>query len=79
MGGLGEVNFRMGQIKEFPMSFIDVNTDFPSISCLGAQKAGWTIKVGNYFAMGSGPARALSQAETHLRGHRVPRTTTTAL
>ena len=38
MGGLGEVNFRMGQIKEFPQSFIDVNTDFPSIACLGAQK-----------------------------------------
>ena len=51
--------------------FIDVNTDFPSISCLGAQKAGWTVKVGNYFAMGSGPARALPQAEAHLRGHRV--------
>ena len=65
MGGLGEVNFRMGQIKEFPMSFIDVNTDFPSISCLGAQKAGWTIKVGNYFAMGSGPARALSLKPKH--------------
>jgi len=65
MGGLGEVNFRMGQIKEFPMPFIDVNTDFPSISCLGAQKAGWTVKVGNYFAMGSGPARALSLKPKH--------------
>ena len=65
MGGLGEVNFRMGQIKEFPLPFIDINTDFPSIACLGAQKAGWTIKVGNYFAMGSGPARALSLKPKH--------------
>src|SRR5512139_2447467 len=65
MGGLGEVNFRMGHIKEFPMAFIDVMTDFPSIACLGAQKAGWTIKVGNYFAMGSGPARALSLKPKH--------------
>ncbi|MCX6681668.1 MAG: methenyltetrahydromethanopterin cyclohydrolase [Methanoregula sp.] len=65
MGGLGEVNFRMGHIKEFPFPFIDVNTDFPSIACLGAQKAGWTIKVGNYFAMGSGPARALSLKPKH--------------
>jgi methenyltetrahydromethanopterin cyclohydrolase len=47
-GGLGEVNFRMGEIKGFPVSFIDVNTDFPSIACLGSQKAGWTVKVGNY-------------------------------
>ena len=65
MGGLGEVNFRMGQIKDFPMPFVDVTTDFPSISCLGAQKAGWTVKVGNYFAMGSGPARALSLKPKH--------------
>jgi methenyltetrahydromethanopterin cyclohydrolase len=65
MGGLGEVNFRNGEIKGIPMPFIDVNTDFPSISCLGAQKAGWTVKVGNYFAMGSGPARALSLKPKH--------------
>jgi methenyltetrahydromethanopterin cyclohydrolase len=65
MGGLGEVNFRMGQIKEFPVPFIDVFTDFPSISCLGAQKAGWTMKHNNYFAMGSGPARALSLKPKH--------------
>jgi methenyltetrahydromethanopterin cyclohydrolase len=65
MGGLGEVNFRMGHIKEFPTPFIEVMTDFPSISCLGSQKAGWTIKAGNYFAMGSGPARALSLKPKH--------------
>lgn len=65
MGGLGEVNFRMGHIKEFPLPFIDVFTDFPSISCLGAQKAGWTIKHNNYSAMGSGPARALSLKPKH--------------
>jgi methenyltetrahydromethanopterin cyclohydrolase len=65
MGGLGEVNFRNGEIQGIPMPFIDVNTDFPSISCLGAQKAGWTVKVGNYFAMGSGPARALSLKPKH--------------
>jgi methenyltetrahydromethanopterin cyclohydrolase len=65
MGGLGEVNFRMGHIKEFPVPFIDVFTDFPSISCLGAQKAGWTVKHNNYFAMGSGPARALSLKPKH--------------
>jgi methenyltetrahydromethanopterin cyclohydrolase len=65
MGGLGEVNFRMGHIKEFPVPFIDIFTDFPSISCLGAQKAGWTVKHNNYFAMGSGPARALSLKPKH--------------
>lgn len=65
MGGLGEVNFKMGQINKIPLPFIEVNTDFPSISCLGAQKAGWTVKAGNFFAMGSGPARALSLMPKH--------------
>jgi len=65
MGGLGEVNFRMGQIRDIPMPFIEVSTDFPAISCLGAQKAGWTVKAGNYFAMGSGPARALALKPKH--------------
>jgi methenyltetrahydromethanopterin cyclohydrolase len=65
MGGLGEVQFRMGAIREIPLSFIEIHTDFPAISCLGAQKAGWTIKIGNFFAMGSGPARALSLMPKH--------------
>ncbi|HWQ65920.1 MAG TPA: methenyltetrahydromethanopterin cyclohydrolase [Methanospirillum sp.] len=65
MGGLGEVNFRMGQIRGIPMPFVEVSTDFPAISCLGSQKAGWTVKSGNFFAMGSGPARALSLKPKH--------------
>ena len=65
MGGLGEVDFSMGEIGGIPLPFIEVNTDFPSVACLGAQKAGWTVKVGNYFAMGSGPARALSLKPKH--------------
>ncbi len=65
MGGLGEVNFRMGQVKDIPMPFIEVSTDFPAISCLGSQKAGWTVKLGNFSAMGSGPARALSLKPKH--------------
>ena len=42
-------------------------TDFPSISTLGSQKAGWSVSVGDFFALGSGPARAqaLKPAETY--------------
>lgn len=65
MGGLGDIAFRQGMVGNFPMTFIDVNTDFPAISCLGAQKAGWTVKHENFFAMGSGPARALSLQPKH--------------
>ena len=65
MGGLSDIAFRQGMVGKFPMTFIDVNTDFPAISCLGAQKAGWTVKHENFFAMGSGPARALSLQPKH--------------
>ncbi|HIH78302.1 MAG TPA: methenyltetrahydromethanopterin cyclohydrolase [Halobacteria archaeon] len=60
MGGLGTANIAMGKIKDIPFPFVHVTVDHPAISCLASQKAGWSIKVGNYFAMGSGPARALA-------------------
>jgi len=39
---------------------IFVYTDHPAVATLGSQLAGWSIKVEKYFAMGSGPARALA-------------------
>ncbi|MDI9645109.1 MAG: methenyltetrahydromethanopterin cyclohydrolase [Archaeoglobales archaeon] len=60
MGGLAEVGIVVDTIKDVPFAFITEYTDFPAISCLGSQKAGWQIKVEKYFAMGSGPARALA-------------------
>ena len=65
MGGLGEISFRQGQVGNIPMPFIDISTDFPAISCLGSQKAGWSVKHDGFFAMGSGPARALSLQPKH--------------
>ena len=65
MGGLGDVAFRQGMVGNFPMTFVDISTDFPAISCLGSQKAGWSVKHDGFFAMGSGPARALSLQPKH--------------
>lgn len=65
MGGLGEVDTVMGRVGDVPIPFIEIRTDFPAIACLGAQKAGWTVNVGKCFAMGSGPARALSLKPKH--------------
>ncbi|MDH7593510.1 MAG: methenyltetrahydromethanopterin cyclohydrolase [Methanomicrobiales archaeon] len=65
MGGLGEAAFFMGRVGQTPLPFIQISTDYPAIACLGAQKAGWTVKMGNFFAMGSGPARALSLKPKH--------------
>ncbi len=33
------------------------------LPAMGAQYAGWNLSSGNYFAMGSGPARALARVE----------------
>lgn len=44
--------------KVFP--FIHLTVMHPIIACLGSQKAGWVIRRHGFFAMGSGPARALA-------------------
>jgi len=58
MGGLGKVEVRVERIP-----WVFVRTDFPLISCMASQYAGWAVKVEKYFAMGSGPARALARVE----------------
>ncbi len=60
MGGLGHTELGTMAIGEMVLPSIVVATDFPSIALLGSQFAGWKISVGEYFAMGSGPARAIS-------------------
>lgn len=60
MGGLADVDVYIDTIKDVPLTFIKESTDHPALACLGCQKAGWQIKVNDYFAIGSGPARALA-------------------
>ncbi|MEM3770230.1 MAG: methenyltetrahydromethanopterin cyclohydrolase [Candidatus Bathyarchaeia archaeon] len=61
MGGCGKARIGFWQYGEFELPTIFVYTDHPAISTLGSQFAGWNIKEGDYFAIGSGPARALAQ------------------
>ncbi len=42
---------------------IEVRSSQPVLACLGSQYAGWNLSSGGYFAMGSGPARALARVE----------------
>ena len=63
LGGLGSVKLNMMYIGDLELPAVIVATDYPKIATLASQYAGWTIKVGKYFAMGSGPARALAQVE----------------
>jgi methenyltetrahydromethanopterin cyclohydrolase len=66
LGGLGAVKLNKMYIGNLELPAVIVGTDYPKISTLGSQYAGWTIKVGKYFAMGSGPARALARVEKKL-------------
>jgi methenyltetrahydromethanopterin cyclohydrolase len=42
---------------------VQVTTDDPVRACLASQYAGWQVSVGKFFAMGSGPMRALAGRE----------------
>ncbi|WP_373838877.1 methenyltetrahydromethanopterin cyclohydrolase [Methanospirillum sp.] len=59
-GGLIEPSIILQPIADQLFSFVHLTVRHPIIACLGSQKAGWVIKRNNYFAMGSGPARALA-------------------
>jgi methenyltetrahydromethanopterin cyclohydrolase len=60
LGGLGKAEIDYKRYGDLELPSIFVYTDYPVISTLGSQFAGWQIKSGKYVAMGSGPARALS-------------------
>ena len=60
LGGLGKTEILYKRYGDLELPSILVYTDYPVISTLGSQFAGWQIKAGKYAAMGSGPARALS-------------------
>ena len=60
MGGYGKARITSRKYGEWPLPTIFVYTDHPVIATLGSQFAGWQIKEGDYFAIGSGPARALA-------------------
>jgi methenyltetrahydromethanopterin cyclohydrolase len=63
MAGLGTVAYAPLVIEGRWLPALTVTTDRPAIACLAAQYAGWRVDREGYFAMGSGPARALIRAE----------------
>lgn len=46
-----------------PLPCVVVRTDHPAAACMGSQYAGWAIRMGEYFAMASGPMRAAAAKE----------------
>ena len=63
MGGLGSVSFAPLVLEGRWLPALTVVTDHPALACLGSQYAGWKIDRDGYFAMASGPGRALIRAE----------------
>jgi methenyltetrahydromethanopterin cyclohydrolase len=69
LAGLGKVQFCEIGYGESSFPAVSVIVGRPVLACMASQYAGWAVKVegvqssGGYFAMGSGPARALFLGE----------------
>ncbi len=63
MAGLGSVAYAPLVLDGRWLPGVTVTTDRPAVACLAAQYAGWRLDRDGYFAMGSGPGRALIRAE----------------
>lgn len=67
MGGLGSVRFSSAALFARWRWQVNVTASHPVIACLGSQYAGWSLNHGEgksaFFALGSGPARAMGSKE----------------
>ncbi len=61
MADLADIQPVPCDVKGILLPGVQVATDHPAVSCMASQCAMWQIKVGKYFAMGSGPARVLAR------------------
>lgn len=59
----GEVGYVPCPVTEVGGPAVQVTTDDPVRACLASQYAGWQVSAGKFFAMGSGPMRALAARE----------------
>jgi methenyltetrahydromethanopterin cyclohydrolase len=63
MGDLAQVSLSSGEVGKQAIPLVQVVTDHPVRACLASQYAGWALKDGNFFALGSGPMRAVAGSE----------------
>jgi methenyltetrahydromethanopterin cyclohydrolase len=63
LGDLASVELVPGDLSGMSVTWVQVVTDHPVQACLGSQYAGWAISQDKYFAMGSGPMRAVRGRE----------------
>lgn len=71
MGGMGTVTLTQSAITPAWPLRVNVHATDPVLSCLGSQYAGWSLSHGKgkgaFYALGSGPARALCVKEALFR------------
>lgn len=60
MGGLGTVSLTQSPYTNHWPLTVNVHASNPVLACLGSQYAGWSLSHGKYYALGSGPARAMA-------------------
>lgn len=69
LGGLGSVQVRELHLDGLVTPGVEVGVSHPVVACMASQYAGWAVKAPktddstSYFAMGSGPARALYRGD----------------
>jgi methenyltetrahydromethanopterin cyclohydrolase len=64
MGGLGRLDLLAVPVGGRTWPGVGVAVDEPAAACLAAQYAGWKLEHGDFFAMASGPGRALARTES---------------
>lgn len=70
MGGMGTVSIsQSAYTNHWPLT-VNVHSTNPVLACLGSQYAGWSMSHEKYYALGSGPARAMATKEKE--GQTVP-------
>ena len=60
LGGMGTVGITHSPYTENWPTTINVHSSNPVLACLGSQYAGWSLSHDKYYALGSGPARAMA-------------------
>ena len=61
--GLADITLTPGLLGDIGWTYVTVVTDAPVAACLFSQYAGWQVSVDKFFAMGSGPMRAVFAKE----------------
>jgi methenyltetrahydromethanopterin cyclohydrolase len=63
LADLGSVSIQQGSAGDWSGPLVTVQTDQPLLACMASQYAGWQITGEKFFAMGSGPMRAVAARE----------------